>query len=208
MIVSFTNRFVFIAIPRTASGSVFQASRAAGAEQIRYRQAPSPCYIGDTNGFHDPFVPDELASYFTFTNCRNPYARMVSHYLFAKGDPPHRLHGLASNRDFAGYVDLAIMGRLLTTQTAFIGETRIDARIVQEGDVQAQLRLLPCFAGIPIEVGRVNVSTYDRQWWTYYDRNTIESVKQWAADDFANLQYSMDFADAIAGKPPEWYKPA
>lgn len=207
MIVSFTNRFIFIAIPRTASASTFHAVRPAGADQVRYRQAPNPCYVADANGFHDPFVPPELVDYFTFTNCRNPFPRMVSHYLFAKGDEPHRLHSLANAESFTRYVEVVIMGRLLATQTEFIGETRIDARIVQEDDMQAQLRLLPCLSGIPVEIGHENVSTYDRPWWAYYDRVTVEAVKQWAASDFEKLGYSTDFADAVANRVPSWYKP-
>jgi hypothetical protein len=205
MIVSFTNRFIFIAVPRTASTSTYRAIQTAGAHQVLYRQAPNPCYAGDSNGFHDPFVPSELAAYFTFTNCRNPYSRMVSHYLFAKSDPSHRLHSLASIGDFSHYVEIVTMGRLLTTQTQFLGDTRIDARIVVEENVEFQLRGLSCLAGIDVQVGLANVSTSDRPWYAYYDKATIEAVRTWAAADFERLEYSTDFGDAVEGKGPGWY---
>lgn len=203
MIVSFTHRFVYIATPRTGSTSLYQAlKQAAGAECLPYGQAPSPCYERDVNGFHDPFVVPELKEFFVFASFRNPYSRIVSHYQFAIADSGHRLHGLAASGDFPHYVQVAIAGGLLATQMRFIGDTRLDAKVYQEGDLADQINLLPPFLSLRLVVDRTNVSNGAWPWYAHYDEATIQRVAQWAEEDFRLLGYSPSFADAVAGKLP------
>lgn len=202
MICSFTNRFIYIAIPRTASTSMFNALRIVGAEKIRYGTSSCFSYHKDTDGFHDPCIIPELSSFFTFTTVRNPYTRMVSHYLFARSDEQHRLHRMAITCQFPNFVALAIRGRLLVPQVEFLGTTRIDAKLCQELDLEQQVNALPPLQGCPIHIQRSNDSTYDRPWYAYYDEITIRNVQSWAAADFASLNYTDDFGDAVAGKAP------
>jgi hypothetical protein len=203
MIVSVTNRFIYIAVPRTGSTATFRALLPYGAAVVPYGKSPQWCYAGDTNGFHDPNIPAELQAYFTFAGVRNPYTHMVSHYLWAKSDENHRLHGLAMAKDFPGFVEMIILTRQLTTQAAFLGNTRIDTRIYMECGIGEQLSALPVLQPGPVVVSVVNDVKYDIPWYAYYNAAAIAMVRDWAADDFQKFGYSTDFGEAIAGLGPQ-----
>lgn len=207
MIISLTNRFVYVAIPRTGSTATFNALRPFGAAVVPYRQGRQYCYAADSSGFHDPFVPVELQSFFTIAGFRNPFTRMVSHYLWANSDPGHRLYSMALRLPFPRFVEMAILTRLLTTQTEFIGDTRIDGRVYLESGIASQLQHFPCVGPGLLNVPRENECKYDMPWYCYYDKPTIHAVKEWAAEDFATLGYSADFADAVDKTPPAVVKP-
>lgn len=207
MLISVTNRFRYIAVPRTSSTATFDALRAFGCALVPYKVSPQHCYAADVSGFHDPHCPDELATYFTFATVRNPYSRIVSHYNFARaeGEPgaaQHRLYALASHATFAEFVEVVTLGGLVATQTAFLSSTRVDAYVYQEGNVGEQLSRLPCIRAT-VNVPRVNESRSDRPWWAYYSKSTAQAVREWADEDFWHLGYSSAFADAVAGKLPE-----
>lgn len=156
MIVSFTNRFIYIAIPRTASTATYQALKPYGAGVVRYRTPRAWCYQRDIDGFHDPYVPNELEMFFRFASFRNPYTRMVSHYLMAKTDVNHRLHGLAANKTFPEFVEMAILCRLLQTQMEFLDGTQVIHRIYMEGDIGFQLSRLAVLQPGPVAMPRIN----------------------------------------------------
>lgn len=202
MIVSFPNRFIYIAVPRTGSTATFHSLEQFGAAVVRYRPSTFPCYAQDTNGFHEPYFPDELAGFFKFATFRNPYTRMVSHYLMAKSDEKHRLHGLAACSDFPRFVEMAIFCKFLKTQVDFLDRTEVDARIYMEGDLGAQLSRLAVLKPGPVVVPKVNASTYDRPWYAHYDKQTASRVLEWGLADFGEFGYSMDFEDAVQGKMP------
>lgn len=202
MIVSFTNQFVYIAIPRTGSTTIFHAVKPFGAAVVPYRTADPPCYKQDVNGFHDPCIPPELDRYFVFASVRNPYARMASHYRMAVNDTAHRLHGTTTGVEFPAFVEIVRLGRLLVPQTEFCGDAAIDAFVYLEGDLESQLQQLAPFKMGDVEVGAVNRSDYGRAWYAYYDTKTIRSVAEWAAEDFDRFGYSTAFQMAINNAPP------
>lgn len=203
MIVSFTNRFIFIAVPRTGSTATFQALQSVGAAVVPYR-GKGGCYGLDSNGFHDPYVPGELETYFTFAGCRNPYTRMVSHYLFAQTSERHRLHALATFTTFPEFADMAIATRQLTTQADFLGDTRVDAHVAMESGIAQQIQMLPCIQPTVLSVPICNNTVCEKPWYAHYNRSAIALVREWAAADFAKYGYSTDFADAVWNTPPSF----
>ena len=189
MIVSFQHRFIYLAVPKTASTALYTALEPFGARIVPYRPAPHPGYERDFTGFHESAVPPELQGYFTFATVRNPFARAVSAYVYAKTYPTHRLYGLAIALTFDEFL-LVTMRKRLATQCEFIADTRLDAIIRCEDDIGSQLSAMPFSGGQLIAVDRLNASRYHRPWKEYYTPESVAMVREWAAEDFVRFGYA------------------
>jgi hypothetical protein len=121
----------------------------------------------------------------------------------AKHDELHRLHGLAACCAFPQFMELAIAGKMLMTQTAFLGQNKLNAKVFMEDVIEHQLQMLEPIGGEAVIIEQTNCSKYDRPWYAHYDVETIGRVAEWAKDDFATLGYSTDFADAVEKKLPK-----
>lgn len=195
MIVSLQHKFIYIAVPKTGSTSIFNAIAPFGASVVPYQKVQYQGY-NDTVGFHESAVPEELSHYFTFASVRNPYRRMLSHYLFARQSKGHRLRDVASNCSFYRFLKHTMENGLLLSQCTFLGDARVDYVVRSEEDLTAQLSALPVFNGMKLRVDHHNASNYEIPWRDYYDSRAMGLVASLCRDDFDKYGYSLSLEDA------------
>lgn len=188
MIISFRHKFIYLAVPKTASISIRAALEPHGAVTVGYACENDPAIA-----HHEFITPPEFSSYFTFASVRNPYRRALSEYLYCQHTPPNYLHALSMALDFPDWLFYCIARNKRKTQSEMLDGLRIDAIVKCGHDLAAQLRALPPLAGLDINLPTENTSTYERPWREYYTGETVQLVKKWAAKDFVAFGYSNDF---------------
>ncbi len=205
MIVSHQHRFIFFAVPRTATHSVRQALRAhLGAEDweqqmLTARQALPVKELAALGHGHisarqaRAHLPDELwHSYLKFAFVRNPFDRFVSVCCFLN----------RSNPEFSGN-EAAFMKRALSRpqfrqRVLVIPQTRL----LMDAGGRSAMNYIGCYEslqssydhvcrrlGIPVtSLVRANVSAH-HDYARYYDDELAQAVAEFYAEDFAAFGY-------------------
>ena len=180
-------------MPRTGSTSIYKTLKLFGASVIPYGVAKPSCYEKDINGFHDPNIWEPINKYYKFTSIRNPYRRMLSHFLFAQDNKKHRLYDISDN--FEAFVNICITNNYLIPQTQFIHGLEIDGFICIEGCYQQQIQNLPPFHHLCVPaVEKTNDVTYIHPWQNFYNKKIEKQVLDWAINDFITFGYSTDIS--------------
>lgn len=109
-IISRTNRFIFVHVPKTAGKSL----RSVLIEHGSYLPDTPELYLNPNLPTRDPrhargfkiaaYVgAEDWQSYYSFGFVRNPWDRLVSLYHFVLKTPRHRIHDEVSNMDFTSF---------------------------------------------------------------------------------------------------------
>jgi hypothetical protein len=179
MIVNHRLRFVFIAVPRTASVAMSNALMGL------------PGSITVPGDRHRNAVPPECRGYYTFACVRNPYAREWSHYCYLQRNrPPSQLKAIVKRLGFARYVCEHAGGGFLEwfdpPQSRFLEGLRLDAVLRFE-------ELPGCFGQLPFvpegHLLRRENGASRGDWRSRYGQEVAELVYRWAEADFTRYGY-------------------
>ena len=212
MIISHAHRFIFFAVPKTATQAVRQALSAhLGPEDWQqhalYGQArlPIPALAAKGHGHLSvrEVAPrldsDTWESYFKFGFVRNPFERFVSAYLFLfrnalaaeRREPPQITEGMkaALNRPkFRQRVLIAPQSDLLTDARGDVALDRLGRheRLQADFDEIAQRLGLP-----PMALAKRNATAHGH-YSGYYDGELKEMVGALYAQDLARFDYRFE----------------
>ncbi len=208
MIVSHAHRFIFLAVPKTASQSIRRALRPhLGPEDweqcslFEQRRAPIAALARRRHGHLSvrdvrPHIGDEVwRSYFKFAFVRNPWDRFVSIAFFLRGG--NRAF-LDAPRD--GMKRLAVQVDLTRRLVA-----RDQHEILMDSDGAIAVDLLGRYETLEESFGRAmrrvgltpprltpaNASTH-ASYWKYYDAELKELVAERYAQDVARFDYAFE----------------
>ena len=207
MIISFSRRFLFVAIPKTATHSFRQVLRphlaASDWEQCELfekKQFPVPELAARGNGHFTcreirPYLFDDLwAGLYKFGTVRNPYDRYVSHCHFRFGRQPE-LH-----RDPLAFMkrQLHLPGNraVFRPQWDYLcdaqGECMVDA-ICRFERLQDDLDRVCARIGIPgTALERLNTSQ-SPDYRRFLDAELADMIRAHYAVDFERLGYAPEF---------------
>lgn len=197
MIVSEKHKFVFIAIPKTGTRSIYKILKEK-YEGFLYRE-------------HFKEVPKEYKKYYKFTTIRNPYDRFISMWwstckrksLLNKNKSGSNFKELAGSADPLDLLNFMIntdyKGRgseLFSRQTDFIKSNKID-KIIKFENLNQEFNSLP-FVNENINLPVLN-STKSKSNNTlnprhtdynyYLNKDIIHMINEYYKDDFNLLNY-------------------
>ncbi|NIZ59975.1 Type II secretory pathway, pullulanase PulA [Sedimentitalea sp. CY04] len=215
MILSLGRSYVFIHSPKTGGTALALALESrAMADDIMLGDTPKArrrrhrvkdvstagrkwkhSTLGDIEGL----VPDQtLRGLFAFTLVRNPWDRAVSYYHWLQeqsfDNPTVHLAQRLSFCDFVSHPQ---------TMAAFRAAPASSYMRYRDGSLQCQLYIrLEHFAidaqplfdhlGFELKLPLANTSSRRRDWRTYYDSSSAESVSHSCAEDIAQFEYSFN----------------
>lgn len=210
MLISFSQKFIFIHVQRTAGGSLINALRQYEhrppasrlrklATQTGLQRDPMKMYFRA----HEPAVnvrrmlPNGMyEDYFSFTFVRNPYSWLVSVYEIIRQETEHRQHRIVVNMSgFREYVKWeASRGKrhqykLLTSEN---GQVMVDfigyfERLREDYDRVCRHLELPAVTALPHRHKRTPTDYRE-----YYDDQTREIVAKHWDRDLEILGYDFD----------------
>lgn len=206
MIISFKHRATFLAVPRTASRSVYQwLVDSADEEETKV-----------FGGYHGRDLPSEFANWFSFATVRHPYTRAVSFWMHAINVGPIRKAQIEAgetldilytrcggDQSFDSFVQWLVKKRPddpleWHNQSSFIHGIKLDQLLYFE-------RLEKDFHKLPFVNKKDQLSTIGKQlgnndWTKYYSNSeTLVALRRWAEPDFDNFNYCPRYH--ITGKP-------
>ncbi|MDZ7669345.1 MAG: sulfotransferase family 2 domain-containing protein [Gammaproteobacteria bacterium] len=216
MIVSHQHRFIFFAVPRTATHSVRQTLRAhLGAEDweqqmLTARQTLPVQELADLGHGHisarqaRTHLPDDVwHSYFKFAFVRNPFDRFVSVCCFLNRGRPE----FSGNE--AAFMKRALSRPQFRRRVLVIPQTRL----LMDAGGRSAMNYIGCYEslqssydevcrhlGIPAtSLTPANASAH-HDYARYYDDELTQAVADFYAEDFAAFGYPR--RPAAAGDPP------
>ncbi len=190
MIVSHELEVVGYRIPKTANKAISQAiedlTREPGqVEQVMPESGPY---------WRRRKVPEKYADYFVFAVVRNPFSRIVSHYLHRKlKRSSGRMHRLVKNWSFKDYLtwnrDQSKEPELQhdLPQTEYLRDAPVN-RILRFEALPEGFRTLP-FVDDSYQLRYVNTAKKTYDWREYYTEETAALVADWMMEDFEALGY-------------------
>lgn len=219
MIISHSQRFIFIHIFKTAgttiSDELLPYSRLIDrityqyylskkiitlVERVFHLQDEGQAFI---TGFHKHATAKQIASkigaehyeqYFTFCFVRNPYDHMVSLYHYILDNKRHRLHILAKHGTFGDFVSRYI-SLLPQTQTEFVfdGKRQLVKFVGRYECMREDMNRIFNHLGIEQrKLGHLNRSNRRRDFLGYFnDEALLLSFNKYFADDFKNFGYTV-----------------
>jgi len=188
MIYSDEHEYVFLAIPKTGSTTVYNWLHKEYGAKIR-KGKTIPELEDRDDGKHEPFVPKEYEHYYIFTSVRCPYTRAVSEYLFHKTfDPAAEYVIKARTLSFQDYVEWAVENGWMFTQTYFLSHApRVD-RFLHLEKLQRDSVYLPFIKASPV-LGHAKKGSYSERWQDYVTDQAERFITSWASVDFVMLGY-------------------
>ncbi len=192
MIYSRRHRFLFAAVPKTASMSIRRILMSR-----YYRGRP---YRAD---YHDRTVPPHCDNYFAFAAVRNPYAREVSFWRYRRSLGRNRdVRVMTRRMTFAEHLlhhtnpHSPLSARIgFPTQAEFLRPLRLD-RVLRYETIADGFAALPFVAAAPPRLRRLpwhhRTSRRPDEWKTFYDATLAAVVYSWAREDFDVYGYDKD----------------
>jgi hypothetical protein len=209
MVINDECRWVYLGPPKT--GSTTLTYLLTDGDDWHNRQPVQRRVFGGSKflGQHSMDVPAQCADYLVFASVRNPFSRAVSLWWHWNFDShKHQRQPILS---FEAYLEMVLRSQDEALQQTVVGNgffhftlmrwfkwvPRIDRYIRQEY-LQDDLNGLKI--ADPVTTPRQNSGTDVRMaenqpWQSYYCRQTIALVREWAQDDFHRLDYSPEFPE-------------
>lgn len=224
MIISHSLKYVFFAIPKTASKSV---------SELLINQ-----YQGEYHGnYHNVVIPENCLSYYKFCTVRHPYTRAVSFYYHILHHKRHRCHELVKRLSFEQWLvwltnfDMLPMyfcceddvknhktscdleheffARSVTTrrgrdlnQTDYLAYAlalnyipKVDLIIIRQEQLEDGFRRLPFVENGHVKLPRLNVTPNKVDWRTLLTPRTEALIYEWSKEDFENFGYERETFD-------------
>lgn len=216
MIISQSLKYVYVAVPKTASQSISKLLQTD--------------FDGHPYGnYHNVVIPPECLSFYTICSVRHPYTRAISLYMYAKANKRHRCYELANTLSFEEYmvwlanpmmeprlgattndantlrssneIEIELlkqtvdnfMGRDLS-QTDYLAYfmginyiSKLDS-VIRYERLQEDIRKLP-FVGETLNLPHLNKSEKNHDWRHYINRKTEQLIHRWSMYDFLNFGY-------------------
>ena len=197
MIYSDEHQYVYLAIPKTGSTTVYNwLHRNYGAKTVKGRTILE--LEGRDEGKHEPFVPKEKEGYYTFTCVRCPYTRAVSEYLFHKTFNPEALYvRKAREMLFEDYVEWAVENSWMFTQSYFLSwAPRVD-RVLHLESLRHEIKYLMFTGKTPDELGHAMKGKHPMPWQDHYTERAEKFVTSWAKTDFVWFGYDKSVEDTV-----------
>jgi hypothetical protein len=201
--VNHDQRFVFIHIPKCAGTSLSHALGIERSTHSTYRQ-----YAG--------ILGDAVGDYFVFTIVRNPWARFLSLYDYARMtrshyhdavDPKKALYGKHLDYELLKDASLAECARFLVEgrlrhdrawnhwrpQSTWLQDDRGEVEVDFVGrveEMEVAVAEISARLGLSLEVPRLNVSGESRGYRDAYDGETRRIVERHYAEDIERFGYT------------------
>jgi len=194
MLISHKHKFVFTAIPKTGTRSVYTVLKKH--------------YDGEVYKDHHTIIPDEFKNYYSFTVIRNPYDRIVSMWWATckrelstektyLGDDFRVLAGSDKLEDLLSYMlKTDRKNNLLSKQNDYLKHNRFDCLLRNE-KLNEQFKDLPFITGDE-DLPRVNsttiiggrtVLTRDPDPFVHINSKSLKLINEYYAEDFNVLPY-------------------
>jgi hypothetical protein len=172
MVINYHRRFVFLAVPRTASKAMTSALMTHAGSVRRPGER------------HRMDIPSDAAGFYVFCCVRNPYSRLASHWK------RQHLRGRFPGT-FGDFVAACETGSVSErSQCRWLGSNRalVDTFLRFEG-LPDCLAAAPPFEGLELQV-------MDRSglgdWRTLYDQALADRVERWCSQDFDVWDYDRE----------------
>jgi len=182
MLISHDKRFVFVAVPRTASTSMHKAFMRCSKNYTKKKQ-------------HSNEIPKRYQKYPVVACVRNPYSRAASYYMYRRRHDTAALYPWASKWSFERYVrwftNPNARPRLFKeiTQARFLRPVHVD-HLLRFEELPRAFRVLPFAKGVRLP--RLNAGLGKDDWRKLYTRKIADMVYRWAHNDFSKYGYDRD----------------
>jgi len=199
--ISYSHKFIFIHIPKTAGTSISTALRPYGLTGEGHYTLQ---HIQDKSSITD----DQLNTFYKFATVRNPWDLVVSQYFYSKmkksywhsddGTTPHKQHPdyeLTNNNVFKEFVRLLVNGKINNSITKEKQSHWLDKRL----DFLIRFETLKeDFAKVCNKIGcsdvilkNINTSKHNH-YSTYYDDESRDCVLNYFSKDIKRLGYEFE----------------
>jgi len=188
MIVSKKHEFIFVAIPKTGTRTIYSILKGQ--------------YEGQKVKEHHPDVPEKFKDFFKFTIVRNPYERAVSlWWSTCKRDnrrPYTDIIGSSEILDFFTWLNKPNQNRgtgseILRTQALYLKKTKFD-KILYTESLEADFKSIPMFSKVghfpnmnSTQVVQPNNPLARKNWMHYMTPAVIKQIEKYYAEDFEML---------------------
>lgn len=192
-----TDKTVFVYVKNT---------RVCGTTLVRYARSQNPMGLPNLlipqnhpnfeetkRIFHDYFMLHEIGKDMQYISvCRNPYTHTVSYWYFTNRWFKHNM----SFKDSLLYIPNGKSNIVGLQQHIFTHDhtSQVDHLLrYEDGDVVSRVLDIAGIKHDPADIGHFSPSRYEKNWWEYYDSETIQLVKDLFAKDFEVLGYDTEF---------------
>ena len=198
MILIEEHHSIFIATPRCGTTSVFTALKPFGAVAVLPEGTESRIPVYDhIDGFHSPHVPDEFRHFRVVGGVRNPFSRMVSHFLFAKRSRGHRWRKF-TRQGFRRFILRVFDSGSYMSQHEMHHISQPDFVMKFEDPIAVQLQ--SGFPNIPIDLDEyphINKTNYKRHWSSWYSdvgkmKKIVEYIRRVEGPTFERFGYPVN----------------
>jgi hypothetical protein len=183
MLVNHPRRFIYIAIQKNASNSVFSVLEPLGF-RLQLTEDYKDLYPASPLGYYDPYISDKFKDYFAFAFTRHPYRRMLSLYLYLERHPKNYLYPISRN-GFKSFLHDVCKDDLFVSQSDFLRHCAIPVSTFKLEHGLQQLSKL----GLNVPDARKNTSTYKNHWSKYFDEEDLFMVRKKYQEDFVKYKY-------------------
>lgn len=207
MIISHAHKYIFFAMPKTATHSIREALRehlgtGDWEQQVLYGKSALPIpQLAAINHGHisvqqlKPHLPEETWNeYFKFSFVRDPYDRFVSTYFFLTRkqqflvqDKTSHMKEIFRSPDYRSLVLVVPQHRLIAMQDGTIG---LDY-VARFEDIQRSYEHICSQIGIPPKKLILKNSSEHKPFSDYYDGELREMVNDFYRTDFEILGYDI-----------------
>ncbi|MDJ0510507.1 MAG: sulfotransferase family 2 domain-containing protein [Crocosphaera sp.] len=221
MILSNSNKFIFIHIPKTGGTSLQKALSKYDSlnhsllfraiKKITGLEIYATTYMGELRKINDTkakshghikdlqrLIPEQMyKEYFKFAVARNPWSWLLSMYKFTKQWPGHLQHDTVINLSFEEYVNWQIDQGKMPSQSRLIidknGEFALNY-LARLETINQDWEVICKKIGVVADLRRENVSS-NRDYRKDYNEKTASLVAEFLKEDIENFGYNFDGID-------------
>lgn len=187
MLVNHPRRFIYIAIPKNASTSIYSTLRPLGFK-LSLTKDYKHLYPAEPPGHYDPFIPDKFKEYTAFAFTRHPYRRILSLYLYVRERDRNPFYPISCD-GFKSFVYNICKDDspfpLFVSQSDYLRHCAIPVSTFKLEHGLQQLSKL----GLNVPDVRKNTSTYKNHWSKYFDEEDLFMVRKKYQEDFVKYKY-------------------